>query len=62
MFLAGWKTLIFNGLIVVLTALLQWMAGIDWVQYVGPEWVVTVVAVVNFMLRFWTSTPWGKSA
>ena len=34
--LTGWKTLIFNGAIVMMTALLQWMAGIDWVAIVGP--------------------------
>lgn len=60
--MTGWKTLIFNGIIVMMTALLQWMAGIDWVAVVGPEWAVTAVAVVNIVLRFLTSTPWGKSA
>jgi len=60
--LTGWKTLILNGAVIVVTALLQWMAGIDWVQYVGPEWAVILVAAVNFVNRFWTSTPWGKSA
>lgn len=57
--LTGWKTIMFNGAIVMLTALLQWMAGIDWVAVVGPEWAVTAVAVVNIVLRFMTSTPWG---
>lgn len=53
----GWKTLLFNGGVVALTALLQWMAGIDWVAMVGPEWAVIVVAGVNFVLRFFTTTP-----
>lgn len=60
--LIGWRTLMFNGGVVVLTALLQWMAGIDWVAMVGPEWAVIAVAAVNFVLRFVTSTTWGKSA
>lgn len=60
--LTGWKTLVFNGGVVALTALLQWAAGIDWVAMVGPEWAVIVVAAINFALRFKTSTPWGKSA
>ena len=57
--LTGWKTLLFNGGVIVGTALLQWAAGIDWLSLVGPEWSMVIVAGVNFALRFFTTTPVG---
>ena len=57
--LTGWKTLLLNGGIVAMTAVLQWAVGVDWVAMVGPEWAVILVAGLNFVNRFFTKTPVG---
>ena len=58
--LTGLKTLLVNGGIVVATAGLQWAAGINWVEYVGPNWAVLIVTGVNIALRFVTKGPVGS--
>ncbi len=55
--LKGWKTILFNGGLVVATALLQFLAGVDWIEAVGDQWAMVAVAVVNIALRFVTNTP-----
>ena len=53
----GSKTLIWNALLVVGGALLPYLAGIDWTQYVSPQLAVIVVAVINVALRMVTTGP-----
>jgi len=53
----GFKTLFWNGLLVIFGALLPWLAGVDWTQYVSPTLAAIVVAVVNVALRFYTTSP-----
>jgi hypothetical protein len=55
--MAGFKTLIWNALLVVAGALLPYLSGIDWTQYVSPTVAVIIVAVINVALRFFTTTP-----
>lgn len=55
--LKGWKTVIFNAGIVALTAGLQELAGVNWVEYVGEVWAMGVVAGINLALRWVTTTP-----
>lgn len=59
--MTGFKTLIFNGLMVVSAALLPFLAGIEWTQYVSPTIAVIVVGAINIGLRFVTKTPVGQS-
>ena len=60
--LTGWRTLLFNALVVVLTALLHWAVGVDWVTYVGPTWSVVILGGANMVLRWITTTPIGQPA
>ncbi len=57
----GYKTAVFNAFVAAATVLLQWLGGVDWVAWVGPEWAVLGVTLVNFALRFITDTPIFKS-
>ena len=59
--MTGFRTLLFNGLMVVAAALLPWLAGIDWTQYVSPTVAVIVGGAINIGLRFVTKTPVGKA-
>ena len=54
--LKGWKTILFNGGIVVATAMLNFLAGVDWVSQVGDQWAVVIIAAVNIVLRLVTNT------
>lgn len=56
----GFKTLIFNGLIVIAGALLPYLAGIDWTEYVSPTVAVIVAGAINIGLRFVTTTAVGR--
>lgn len=58
----GYKTLVLNGAVVVGGALLTWVAGVDWSQYVSPTAGMIILAAANFGLRFLTTTPVGKAA
>ena len=53
----GFKTIAFNGFVIVIAALLHYVAGIDWTQYVSPTVGTIILAGVNFALRFVTDTP-----
>ena len=55
--MTGWKTILFNGLVIAATGALTALAGYNWVEAVGPSWAVVIVAGVNFALRFVTTTP-----
>lgn len=57
----GWRTLAINAGIAAGTALLQWAAGVNWVDYVGEVYAVLIVALVNGGLRLMTTTPVGKA-
>lgn len=60
--MTGLKTLIWNAILVVVGALLPYLAGVDWTQYVSPQIAVIIVAVINVALRLATTTAIGKSA
>lgn len=53
----GWKTILFNGGLVVILPLLQYLAGVNWVEEVGPTYALVIVAVINVILRVVTDTP-----
>lgn len=57
----GYRTLALNGALVVATALLGWVAGIDWTAYVSPSVALIVTGAANLALRFVTSTPVGRA-
>lgn len=59
--MTGFRTLLFNGLGVLLTALLTWLVGVDWTQYVNPSVAMVIVFVANMALRFVTKTAVFKS-
>ena len=55
--MSGWKTVLFNGGVAVLLALLQWAVGYDWTQVVSPTVAGLIVTAVNIVLRWVTTTP-----
>jgi len=57
----GLRTLLINGIVVVATALLTWIVGVNWTDYVSPSAAVIIVAVGNMLLRVITTTPIGKA-
>lgn len=57
----GWKTLAFNGAVIIGGAALQWVAGVNWAEYVGPTTAVLLTAAANMGLRMVTNTPVGKA-
>lgn len=56
----GLRTVLFNGAIVVGTALLTYVAGVDWAEYVSPTVALVIVSAANFGLRFITDTKVGQ--
>lgn len=60
--MTGYKTLVWNAILVVLGALLPYLAGIDWTQVVDPKIAAIIVVVINVALRFATTTPVGGKA
>lgn len=61
--LKGWRTLLWNGVVVAGgTAALQYFAGVNWVDYVGPVYAMWIVAAVNILLRTLTTGPVGTKA
>jgi len=54
----GWKTIAFNVLMAILLVVDQ--QGVD-VWGLTTEWVAIIGTIGNFILRFLTSTPVGKS-
>lgn len=56
----GYKTIIFNALIVGFTAMLQFAVDINWKDIVSPEMALIIVSILNIGLRFITTTPIGK--
>ena len=55
--MTGFKTLLWNAVLVVMGALLPWLGGIDWTQYVSPYFAMMIVAGINVLLRYFTTSP-----
>lgn len=58
--LKGWKTIIVGAGLAAVPAALQYLAGIDWTQYVSPEWAPTIAAAIMIAMRLVSTTPAGK--
>lgn len=58
--LKGWKTIIVGVGLAVAPAALQYLAGIDWTQYVSPEWAPTIAAAIMIAMRLVSTTPVGR--
>lgn len=57
----GWRTLLINALLVGLAGVLTYISGIDLADFGITGIVATIImALVNFFLRFITTTPIGK--
>lgn len=57
----GFRTIIINGFIAVAVALLTYVAGIDWTQYVSPTIALIITNVTAIGLRLVTNTaPFSK--
>ncbi len=57
----GYRTLLFNGGLVALIAVLHYIAGLNLGDYGITGATATIaVAVINFILRFITTTPVGQ--
>ena len=52
----GWRTLAFNAGIIALVALGHWALGVNWADYVSPQWATVVMGAVNIVLRLVTTT------
>lgn len=58
----GWRTLLINGGLAAAAAFLTFISGVDLASYGITGTVATIaLAVVNFLLRFITTTPVGAS-
>lgn len=55
----GWKTVLFGALMALMPALLNYLAGVHWTDYVSPEWAGVIVGVIVVALRAVTNTPIG---
>jgi hypothetical protein len=53
----GFKTLVWNGLLVAAGAVLPWLGGVQWTDYVSPTAATLIVAGVNVVLRIITTGP-----
>lgn len=56
----GYRTLILNGIVVVGTATLTWVSGVNWIEHFGPSAALIIVSGANIGLRLLTTTPVGK--
>ena len=56
----GYRTLAFNGLCVVSVAVLTWVVGVDWTQFVSPTSAFVIVGAANIGLRMVTTGPIGR--
>lgn len=53
---------VWTGLVIGLVpVLLQYMAGVDWTQYVPAEYAPTVIGAIMIALRFVTATGIGRA-
>jgi hypothetical protein len=55
----GYRTLILNGAIVIGTAALTWVAGVNWSEYVNPTVAMVLVGAANIGLRMITTSAVG---
>jgi len=56
----GYRTLAANAVVIALGALLPWVAGMDWTQYVSPQTAMLIVGAANIGLRLITKTAVGE--
>ena len=56
----GYKTLLINGLLAAGVAGLQYVAGVNWTDYVSPTNAILATTIINVILRAVTSTPMFK--
>jgi hypothetical protein len=59
---SGWKTIIWNGLLVIVPVILNYLAGVNWADYLNPTWSIVIVGAIGMVLRFFTTTPVGVAA
>lgn len=57
----NWRTLIINGLIVIVPTLLAYLAGINWSDYFSPLHAVWAVTAINIIMRLVTNGPVGSN-
>ena len=61
--LRGWRTFLFNGVLIVLAVIVklyEYLAGVDWIKAIETSvapWIVIFAAMVNVGLRQMTTTP-----
>lgn len=55
----GWRTLAFGLALAVAPAALQYLGGVDWASYIGPNAAFFVAGIVTLLLRAVTTTPIG---
>jgi hypothetical protein len=58
--LKGWRTLLFNLLLVIGPPALYYLANIDWANYLNPVWAPVVVGAFGVILRVVTTSPVTK--
>lgn len=52
----GYRTLLVGLLIVIGPPAMDYVAGIDWTQYVGPKWGPVIAGSVMLAMRLVTTT------
>lgn len=53
----GFRTLIVGFLLAILPVALQYLAGIDWAHYVGPQTAFFISGAIMMVMRFFSTTP-----
>lgn len=57
----GFRTLIVGFLLAIVPVALQYLAGIDWAQYVGPQTAFFISGGIMMFMRFFSTTPIAQS-
>lgn len=57
----GWKTLLFNLLLVIMPPALAYLASVNWSDYLSPTWTPVAVGLIGIALRAVTTTPIGSA-
>lgn len=60
--MTGYRTVVFNLLVIVLVGGLHALVGTDLTGIFGPTWSVVIIAGANFILRLVTTTAVGQKS
>jgi len=59
--LKGYRTILVGLAVAAAPAALTYLAGVDWTQFVGPNWALAIAGGLTVALRIVTTTPVGSA-